>query len=248
MAQSGPRWQVLSDDGGRPVVTCRWGVREGRPWARVTEVTGPAAAELILDELSGWTVTAPLELGDQLVRRGARMIRHAHEMSRDLAAAPPPPAWDVSSPATGLRHVHCDRDATALFPAWRAAFPPGHIDHYEVSDEEALTTELIPLLSGRVLGPVMACSALTVDEADRVIAGVIVTDREGLPWVADVFRDPDAAYVGLGAALLRKVLRDAAGQGLARIALSVSAANPAHRLYEKLGFRTTSTNLTVDVP
>lgn len=79
-------------------------------------------------------------------------------------------------------------------------------------------------------------------------AGVVVTDRDGLPWIATVFRQTGSRYAGLGSVLLRRVLAGAAARGLAEIALAVSDANPARGLYEKLGFQLTRTSLTVLVP
>ncbi|MGW3245760.1 GNAT family N-acetyltransferase [Streptomyces sp. NPDC001070] len=76
----------------------------------------------------------------------------------------------------------------------------------------------------------------------------MVTDRDGLPWIATVFRRPDPRCAGLGSRLLRRVLADAASRGLTRIGLAVSDANPPRRLYERLGFTVTRTSLTVLLP
>lgn len=246
VSESDEQRQVLANADGIPVLTYLQGVREGHPWADLAEVVGPDPVEVILSELSGWALSGSVELGEQLVRRGARIMRHAHSMRRDLG--PAPSEWTALTLPSGFRAVSCDRDARDLFPAWRAAFPPDHIDHYNLSEEEALTAELAPLLAGKVLGPVMPCSSLVVDEADHVVAGVIVTDRDGLPWIADVWRQPGTGHAGLGAQLLRRVLADAAAHGLTEIALVVSDANPARRIYEKLGFQLASTSLTVVVP
>lgn len=239
---------MLANAEGVPVLTYVQGVRDGHPWADLAEVVGPGPVEVILAGLSGWALSGSVKLGEQLLRSGARIMRHAHTMRRDLVRTPPPSEWTALTFPSEFRAVSCDRTARDLFPAWRAAFPPEHIDHYNVSDEEALTTELAPLLAGKVLGPVIPCSSLVVDEADSVVAGVIVTDRDGLPWIADVFRQPGTSYAGLGAQLLRHMLADAAAHGLAEIGLVVSDANPARRVYEKLGFQLARTSLTVVVP
>ncbi|MFH7341140.1 GNAT family N-acetyltransferase [Streptomyces sp. KHY 26] len=189
-----------------------------------------------------------MELGEQLIQHGASIMRHAHSMQRDLISDPPPPEWSNISLPDGVHFAPCTRQAHHLFPAWRAAFSPEHPDHYHGSDEQALEAQLTPLLTGQTLGPVMPCSTLAVDEADHVTAGVIVTNRDGLPWIATVFRQPGPCYAGLGAALLRRTLADGAACGLTEIALVVSDANPARHLYEKLGFQLTSTSLTVLVP
>ncbi|MFF8914700.1 GNAT family N-acetyltransferase [Streptomyces sp. NPDC015032] len=231
-----------------PVLTYLQGVREGHPWADLAEVVGPDPVDTIVSAMSGWAVSGSVELGEQLLRRGARVMRHAHEMRRDLVACPPPADWSSCALGNGLRAVPCDLDADAVFPAWRAAFSADHPDHHSGSDEEALNELLAPMLAGSVLGPVLPCSALVVDETDRVVAGAIITDRDGLPWVADVFRRPEAHYAGLGASLLRQVLGAAAADGLADISLVVSDANPARRVYEKLGFELIGTSLTVVMP
>ncbi|MEE4589917.1 GNAT family N-acetyltransferase [Streptomyces antimycoticus] len=248
MTQHDEQRQILTGPDGLPVLTYVQGTRDGHPWADLAEAVGPDPVSSILADMSGWAVSGSVELGEQLIQRGARIMRHAHSMHRDLITDPPQPEWSTISLPDGLRPAPCNRQATDVFPAWRAAFSFEHPDHYHGSDQQALDAELTPLLAGEVLGPVMPCSTLAVDEADQVIAGVIVTDRDGLPWIATVFRQPDSRYTGLGSVLLRRMLADAASHGLAEIALVVSNANPARRLYEKLGFQLTSTSLTVLVP
>ncbi|MEV5970546.1 GNAT family N-acetyltransferase [Streptomyces sp. NPDC051921] len=233
---------------GQPVLTYLPGTRDGHPWADLAEAVGPDPVPAILTGLSGWAVSGSVELGEELVRHGARPMRHAHAMRRDLIAAPLPAGWASAGPTDGLRLVPCDRPAADLFPAWRGAFAAGHPDHHTGSDEEALDAQLAPLLTGEALGPVLPCSALAVDEADRVVAGVVVTDRDGLPWIATVFRRPGPRWAGLGSVLLRRMLADAAAGGLREVELVVSEGNAARRLYEELGFELTGTSLTVLVP
>jgi GNAT superfamily N-acetyltransferase len=240
--------QTLTGPDGLPVLTYVPGTRDGRPWADLVEVVGRDPVPSILTSMSGWAVSGSVELGEQLIRHGAGIMRHAHSMHRDLVLDAPPPEWSAISPPEGLRLAPCNRQAQDLFPAWRAAFPPEHPDHRQGTDRQAFDTQLTPLLTGEMLGAVMPCSTLAVDQADRVIAGVIVTDRDGLPWIAHVFRRPGPRYAGLGSLLLRRMLADAASLGLTEIALAVSDANPARSLYEKLGFHLTSTSLTVLVP
>jgi GNAT superfamily N-acetyltransferase len=248
VTESDEQRQTLTNRQGVPVLTYLQGVREGHSWADLAEVVGSDPVDTIVSGMSGWAVSGSVELGEHLLRRGARVMRHAHEMRRDLVGRPPPTDWSSRVLGGGLLAVPCDRDADAVFPAWRAAFPAAHPDHHRGSDEKALNELLKPMLAGSVLGPVLPCSALVVDETDRVVAGAILTDRDGQPWIADVFRRPEACYKGLGADLLRRVLGVAAADGLAEVSLAVSDANPARRVYEKLGFRVTDTSLTVVVP
>ena len=54
--------------------------------------------------------------------------------------------------------------------------------------------------------------------------------------VMDITLAPEARNLGLGGALLREVLADAAGTGRS-VTIHVERFNPARRLYERLGFR-----------
>lgn len=248
MTVSGTQRQTLTDPDGTPVLTYLQGVLQGRPWARDVEPVGPDPIAAILAGMSGWVITVPPGLGGQLHRHGARMMRHAHTMHLDLTAAPPPPEWASAPLPDGLRMVPGDREARELLPVWRAAFPPDHPDHYPGSDEELLRELMQPLLAGTALGPVLPCSALAVDEHDQVVAVVTVVDRDGLPWIADLFRRPDPGRAGLGGSLLRRVLAAVAAQGHTGTGLTVTDANPARRLYERLGFRIVGTRLAVLIP
>ncbi|MEV7774651.1 GNAT family N-acetyltransferase [Kitasatospora sp. NPDC086791] len=243
-------WVVRHDGDGTPVLRYQLGEREGRPWADLLEVLDASAdaAGFIRAELPGWVVSGSPELGRRLLADGATVLRHAHTFRRDLRAGPPPADWAGAPLREGLRPVPCDRAPEELFEAWRAAFGPGHVDHFPGDDAQALADRLGLLLAGRAIGPVLPSSVLAVDAEDRVVAGVVLTDRGGLPWIADVFRHPQRGYRGLGADLLRRTVADAAARGLADVHLVVSEGNPARRLYESLGFLLQETSLTVTVP
>ncbi|MFE6050991.1 GNAT family N-acetyltransferase [Kitasatospora sp. NPDC056446] len=243
-------WVVRYDGGGTPVLRYQQGEREGRPWADLLEVLDGSAdaAGFIRAELPGWVVSGSPELGQRLVADGATVLRHAHTFRRDLRADPPPADWAGAPLREGLRAVPCDRAPEELFEAWRAAFAPGHVDHFPGDDAQALSERVATLLAGRAVGPVLPSSVLAVDPEDRVVAGAILTDRDGLPWVAEVFRHPLRGYRGLGADVLRRAVADAAARGLADVHLVVSEGNPARRLYESLDFLLQETSLTVIVP
>ncbi|GGL07508.1 hypothetical protein Sme01_11600 [Sphaerisporangium melleum] len=240
--------RTVADDSGRPVFSYVEGTREGRPYADLVEVLGPGAPELILRELPGWVVSGDEELGRLLLTAGARPLRHAHGMSRDLRADPAPAEWAE----TGHGIVACDAvPAAEVFPAWRAAYPPGHPDH-QARDDDAATAELAPLLAGRSYGPMLPCGGLLLRD-DRVVAGVLVGELRGEPpsggpWVLDVFRDPSPEFAGLGAVMLRRALALATLHGLPALGLAVTEGNPARRVYERLGFRLVSSSITVIVP
>ncbi|MFI0462939.1 GNAT family N-acetyltransferase [Saccharopolyspora sp. 5N102] len=216
--------------------------------ARVLSIDGPGALELFRAELPGWKLSVTPPHGEALLRAGARLKRHAHAMRRDLRADPPPPEWAELTPAAPLRVVACDRPASELLPAWREAFPPEHPDRGSGDDQQVLVELLQPLLAGRVLGPVLGCSALVVDAGDRVAAGLVINDHDGVPWVGDVFRRPAAEFAGLGGLLLRRAMAWLNAQGWHEVGLAVTVGNPAQRVYERLGFAITATTMTVEIP
>ncbi|MET8627350.1 GNAT family N-acetyltransferase [Kitasatospora sp. NPDC004669] len=243
-------WVIRQNSEGVPVVRYQPGEREGRPWADLLEVLDDSvdAAGFIRTELPGWVVSGTPELGQRLLELGAKPLRHAHTFRRDLRADPPPADWAGTPLREGLRAVPCDRAPEELLEAWRAAFHPDHVDHFPGDDARAIAERIGPLLAGKAIGPVLPSSVLAVDAEDRVVAGATLTDRDGLPWVAEVFRHPRRGYRGLGADLLRRAVADAADRGLADVHLVVSEGNPARRVYESLGFLLQETSLTVIVP
>ncbi|MEV7807235.1 GNAT family protein [Microbispora sp. NPDC088329] len=221
------------------------GERDGLPWAYAIEDIGPDAAEAITSRLRGWAVSAPIELGRTLLERGGRLLRHMTVMQCDLPIARP---VEAAAP-DGFRVVSCDRAPADIFPAWFAAYPPGHPDHRPRDGEKALNEELVPLLNGEMIGPLLACSVLAVrgGSPGEVVGGVIVTDSDRGPWVADVFRHPERSPRGLGTVMLSAALARAGADGLPCLGLVVTEGNPARRVYERLGFRVIDTTLTVQI-
>ncbi|MET8141215.1 GNAT family N-acetyltransferase [Sphaerisporangium sp. NPDC005288] len=241
--------RTIADAGGRPVLSYVEGTRAGRPYADLVEVLGPGALDLILRDMPGWVVSGDEKLGRLLIEAGGRPLRHAHVLSRDLRADPAPPGWAE----TGHGVVACEAVPPAeVFPAWRAAYPPGHPDRDHGDDATVLRRALTPLLSGASYGPLLPCGGLLLHD-QRVVAGVMVGRLRGEPpfggpWVLDVFRDPRPPFAGLGAVMLRRALALATLHGLAALGLAVTDGNPARRLYERLGFRLISSSITVIVP
>ncbi|MEU9889373.1 GNAT family N-acetyltransferase [Sphaerisporangium sp. NPDC051011] len=241
--------RTATDQAGRPVLSYVEGTRAGRPCADLAEELAPGAVEVILRDMPGWVVSGNEDLGRRLLAAGARPLRHAHVHSRDLRAAPAPAEWAE----TGYGVVSSDAvPAAEVFPAWHAAYGPGHPDHRPVDDTELLERELEPLLDGRSHGPLLPCGGLLLRDG-RVVAGVLVGDRGdpppvGGPWIYDVFRDPSPQYAGLGAVMLRRALSLATLHGLPALGLAVTEGNPARRLYERLGFRHLFSSVTVIVP
>ncbi|WP_062431741.1 GNAT family N-acetyltransferase [Herbidospora daliensis] len=235
--------QIRANDHGVAAISFVEGVRDGRPWADYLEVIGPGAIEVIMTQLKGWAVSADVDLGRELVARGARRLRHAHSMYADLTALPSAPG----TPPEGLRFTPVDRSPEDIYPAVSAAYPPGHVDYSARDRDHAIATELVPLIDGSLLGPLMPCSALAVDDDGAVVAGVFVNDFKTVPWVTEVFRHPDLAPPGTGGRLLRHVQLKAAADGLDRLGLAVSDGNPAQRVYSRLGFAVTHTAFTVAI-
>ncbi|MFC7330469.1 GNAT family N-acetyltransferase [Marinactinospora rubrisoli] len=249
---------TITDAAGRPVLRFLAGERLGRPFARDLAVFAADPVAAIQDHLAGWAVAVPTELGARLVADGAREVRHAHLMRRDLVTDPPPAAWAAPDPGPGRRVTACDRPAADLMPAWRAAFGPGHPDHRAMSDTEAVAAELGPLLAGRIMGPLLPSSALVTERAagdvrkdgtaGRVVAAILVHEHEGRPWISLLFRDPTPAYAGLGGLLLRYTLARAAADGGTEVRLAVTEGNPARGGYDRLGFTVVESTRTVELP
>ncbi|GAB3151099.1 GNAT family N-acetyltransferase [Microbispora hainanensis] len=235
---------LLTGADGLPVFGYVEDERYGLPCADLVEVMGPGAVDAIMEKLPGWAVAGPVELGEALAARGARVLRHAHEMACDLRTAPPAEA----GPPDGFRFTPCDRPAEELFDAWRAAYPPGHPDHRPLDDAAALRDVLTPVLEGKVTGEVLPCGVLAVDRDEVVAGGVLVTLYHGRPWVVEVFRHPGRTPSGLGTRMLAAVRERAAAGGWERLGLAVSEGNPARRVYERLGFAPVGSSMTVVVP
>ncbi|MFC6078847.1 GNAT family N-acetyltransferase [Microbispora bryophytorum] len=252
---------ILAGADGAPVFSYVEDERYGLPCADLVEVMGPGAADAITAKLPGWAVAGPVELGEALVARGARVMRHAHEMTCELRTAPPA---ETGAP-DGFRFVPCDRSPEEVFAAWRAAYPAGHPDHRNMDDAAALRDVLAPLLEGKVTGEILPCSVLAVtrddavdrdDTVDRdgvvaggaVVGGVVVTLFHDRPWVVEVFRHPARTPSGLGARMLAAVRDRAAADGWERLGLAVSEGNPARGVYERLGFTLVGSSMTVVIP
>ncbi|MEU6407197.1 GNAT family N-acetyltransferase [Microbispora sp. NPDC046933] len=235
----------LTGADGVPVMSYLEGVRDGSPWAYAIEEIGPGAADAVASRMPGWVVSAPVELGRALLNRGARLLRHMNVMLCDLPIARPV----AGAAPDGFRMVPCDRPPAEIFPAWFAAYPPGHPDYRPRDGEKALEEELVPLLTGEEIGPLLPCSVLAVRDGSpgrgEVVGGVFVNDSNRGPWVADVFRHPDRSPRGLGALMLSAALVRASEGGLTGIGLVVTEGNPARRVYERLGFRVVDEAMTV---
>ena len=94
------------------------------------------------------------------------------------------------------------------------------------------------------MGPLLACSGLTVRDDGSVAGAILVNGSNGEPplggpWISQLFRHPGAR--GAGVPLLRRALAVATRDGVPAIGLAVTDGNPAQRLYEAHGFVESST-------
>ena len=186
-------------------------------------------------------------------------------MERDLRADPPPPGWASAPGPPGVSFTALEGRPDAQFEAaWAAAYAPGRVDHVP---GEVPSEFLDAVLSGRAAGPLQPYGRVAW-AGGRVVGAIVMTTDEQpagfAPWantrggtrpprpefafVADVFRDPDPRWRGLGEALLKRAIAAAAAAGAPSVALSVTDGNPAQRLYEALGFRTTGTRTVIQRP
>jgi hypothetical protein len=238
-----PQRRILTGADGEPIAHFEPGERDGRPMADFfTPADGVApeqAAAAAMAQLRGWRVASDPAFGRLLVAAGARLRRHAHVLSRDLVRDPAPPDWLEPPLPPGYRLAAADRSGSDLAPACRAAYPPEHSDYGDIPDPGRPEIELDDLIAGRIVGPLLRCSSLVVRDDGTVAGAILVNAKPGEPplagpWVAQVFRHPDAA--GTGGPLLRRALALATRDGLPALSLAVTHTNPARAVYGALGF------------
>ncbi|WP_161500704.1 GNAT family N-acetyltransferase [Embleya scabrispora] len=235
---------TVFDRDGTLVADYRLGNRSGRPAAldlRLHRLPAEAAAPAILTALPGWVVSARADTGAVLLASGGRLLRHLHRYARELDPQADGDGW--ADPRIEVRPV-TSVPPSALYDSWIAAYPPEHPDGTAHPNPEDLDV----LYHGSALGPLLDASVVALDRG-RAVAAVLVNDAELLgPWISEVFRDPDPAYAGLGARLLRHTLGLAARAGVPSIGLAVTEGNPARTVYERLGFRPGESLMHVVLP
>lgn len=243
----------LVDPDGRVLATYVYDVTGRDRWAEDIKLAPGMSLEdvvpAIMVEFAGWIAGGPDELCAALVANGAKPRRHAHVMALDLVASPPPQTWAASGLPAGLRYTSLGRDPEFLYEAYIGAYRRSDSDVESAGPREDFDRNLVPLLRGEILGPVLDSSAAIIDDATgRAAAGCVLTNRDGLAWVAEIFRDPAPRYAGTGGALLRRCLWRCAQNGIQRVGLAVTVGNAAQLLYEEAGFTIESTSRNVFIP
>lgn len=208
-----------------------------RPFADDVHASAELAlvAAAVLDQLAGWSLLADEDLGLALVPGGGQLVRHAHDYRCALTqiVLPDPPELPA-----GVRLTAVDQPVPALAAARQLA---GETTHEE--GVRALTS----VLGGR-FGQLLDASGLAVDDEGGVLAACLVTDLPGIgPFAASAFRRPGAPP-GLGRGLMIRALRRLQEQGWPTASLVVSEGNPAHRIYDDLGFARIRSSVLLRIP
>lgn len=84
-----------------------------------------------------------------------------------------------------------------------------------------------------------------VEHLGRPIGRLYVTDLGGDLRIVDIALAAEWRAKGIGTALIREVMAEASAAG-SRVSLHVEQWNPAHRLYERLGFVVEEQNVPYD--
>jgi ribosomal protein S18 acetylase RimI-like enzyme len=242
------KWTDLLDGDG---VVLRYveDVRDGLPLADLARVAPgrnvDEAARTVLARNPGWLIaTEDSAFAENLRAVGAEQIRHAFVMSAETS---------VHRDAAVVETVpRASIDAREFLAGWLAAYPAGHPDHEEGTDEDILARCWDwydePVWRERE----HRSSGLVVRDG-QVIAGIIVSIRPqpapfGGPWVHDIWRVPGASEPGTGSALIAQAMRLLDVDGQPVLGLTVSDGNPARRVYERLGFQPVLESWTLRLP
>lgn len=180
---------------------------------------------------------------------GARLKRLAHDMALDLDRE------SDDEPARlpeGFRLVGLS-DAAKLAAASAASTPPGHPDRGFWPTLDARLKYWERLLAGELCGPILDATT-EVHTISGLMAGAIIVTRtpastgwQGGGWIPEVFLVPEHQRRSLGTFLVTRAIHQTRRQGEPRIGLTVTDANPAEHLYQRLGFRRIRSVYLLDV-
>jgi GNAT superfamily N-acetyltransferase len=228
--------------------------RATRPAAELFEAVAlsPRAAQAVVESMKGWNLTTTDDgLAAELVALGALPLRRYALMSVNLGEVH---LGESDRFDRRLDPVTLTAD-TAVTPELielvRRAYPPGHPDQ-ELGSDQDIGEDIRRALGGERLGPLMDVSRVLMDRSRPV--GLTIVNRvpgqapTGGPWLTDICRDPDPAYRGLGRYMLQGILRECRDRGEQTMSLAVTEGNPAHRLYESLGFSVAASTSKLRLP
>ncbi|WP_299957392.1 GNAT family N-acetyltransferase [uncultured Modestobacter sp.] len=133
---------------------------------------------------------------------------------------------------TGVR-VAREADLPAMAEVMAEAYR-GTVDD-EGEDQPAALAELRSTAAG-THGPPLPDAWLLAEEAGEVAAAVVCTRWQGLPFVAQAVTHPRWQRRGHGTRLLLAAATTLRAGGETRLSLIVTRRNPAHALYQRLGF------------
>ncbi len=226
--------------------------RDGSPWADDVRLIGDGASDLVhvlLDKLPGWTVSLRDGGGASPDIPGAVPLRHVHHYLRHLPSCPPDPDWARPRLPPGVHLVPASEvDIEQLRHVRERAYPPGHPDR-----SADRSRHLVPLLTGALYGPNLACSTVAL-LGPQPIGAILANAEMGPPALpgpgfTDLFRDPECSLRGIGSLLMKYAVATSHLDGLAEdLRLAVTEGNPARRLYERLGFRHVYSTRTLRLP
>jgi mycothiol synthase len=176
-----------------------------------------------------------------LLAGGARLMREGSDMVLEFAPDDPAP---TAPPLPAGVHAIAATEAADLLPAASLlAYGPGHPDTPgSLAEAERRWRQL---MTGEAVGPILEPPSIAIADPSGELLGAVVVTRlwpeswgwAGGPWVADIFVVPAHQGRGLGRALLMHAVAWAHADAEPRIGLTVTAGNPAQRLYESAGFQ-----------
>ena len=212
-----------------------WPMRTGSLYFPVTGQRDPdqeADAVLAALEPGSPAYVTDARVRDELLARDAREVRHLFTMRHQLHELGAPP--DV--PGVSFRPWE-DGDAPHLAEAFLGAYGAGHPDQREPDTEKA--GEYLLHTAEDPDNPCMSGTLVAVHEGAPVAAALVLRSDHVPgwcgPWLMNTFRSPRAPK-GLGAAMLTRSLHEVRDAGGPHMGLAVTAANPARRVYQRLGF------------
>lgn len=199
-------------------------VRAGRRVEVLMSDVAPGSAVVIDDQ--------DVRLG--LLAHGAKQVRHLHTMRhhlRDVGKMAAVPGVSLRSWKSG--------DAERLAAVLVAAYGSEHPDAREPDVGKAATALAHAVDDSD--NPLMRRATQVASLDDEPVGAALVLCSEHVtrwsgPWLMNMFRAPDPAAPGVGAAMLTRALDVLRADGEAHLGLAVTSSNPARRVYERLGF------------